>query len=164
MSLRQTSQRKKVNAPFLGMEFIALSTILARGEKSISPRALYRLQQPLVEALIEWRDSESTGQQLVPESIVLSEDFKRIKLLDASSDEVENIVNYGNILLTSIDHSTLHDKRLRRIATQCARGEVANLETLHLLLERMVSSTIYKFLLVILFIGLAILAICQIMR
>ena len=146
------------------MEFIALSTILARGEESISPRALYRLQQPLVEALIEWRDSGSTGRQLTEQSIALSQDFKQVKILDASGDEAENIVNYGRILLDAIDHSTLRDKRLRRIATQCANGEVANLETLHLLLERMVSSTIYKLILAILLTGIAILAIYQIMR
>lgn len=146
------------------MEHIALSTILARGEKSISPRALYRLQQPLVEALIEWRDSGRTGQQLTDQSIALSQDFKNVKILDASSEEAENIVNYGHILLAAIDHSTLRDKRLRRIATQCANGEVANLETLHLMLERMVSSTIYKLILAILLTGIAILAIYQIMR
>lgn len=146
------------------MEFIALSTILARGEKSISPRALYQLQQPLVEELIQWRDSGSTGQQLTAESIVLSQDLKHIKLFSASSDEAENIASYGILLLAAIEHSTLRDKRLRRIAEQCARGEVANLETLHLMLERMVSSSIYKVLLAIIVTGIAILAISQILR
>ena len=143
------------------MEDIALSTILARGEKSISPRALYVLQQPLVEALIEWRDSGSAGQGLVAESIALSQDFKQVKILDASSDEVENIIDYGNILLAAIDHSTLRDKRLRRIAMQCASGDVANLETLHLMLERMVSSTIYRIFLAVIITGIAVLAISQ---
>lgn len=146
------------------MEFLPLSNIMSRGEKSISPRDLYLLQQPLVEALIEWRDSGSTGQQLTEQSIMIDIDEKHIKLLDASSDEAQNIASYGNILLSAIDHSTLHDKRLRRIAEQCASGEVANLETLHLMLERMVSSTIYKLLLVVIITGIAILAIYQIIR
>lgn len=144
------------------MELIALSTILARGEKSISPRALYQLQQPLVEELIQWRDSGSTGQQLTAESIMLSQDLKHIKLLGASSNEAENIASYGSILLAAIEHSTLRDKRLRRIAEQCALGEVANLETLHLMLERIVSSSIYRLLLAIIITGIAILAIYQI--
>ena len=144
------------------MELIALSTILARGEKSISPRALYQLQQPLVEELIQWRDSGSTGQQLTAESIMLSQDFKHIKLLGASSNEAENIASYGSILLAAIENSTLRDKRLRRIAEQCALGEVANLETLHLMLERIVSSSIYRLLLAIIITGIAILAIYQI--
>lgn len=146
------------------MEFLPLSNIMSRGEKSISPRDLYLLQQPLVEALIEWRDSGSTGQQLTEQSIMIDIDEKQIKLLDASSDEAQNIASYGNILLSAIDHSTLHDKRLQRIAEQCASGEVANLETLHLMLERMVSSTIYKLLLVVIITGIAILAIYQIIR
>ena len=146
------------------MEFLPLSNIMSRGEKSISPRDLYLLQQPLVEALIEWRDSGSTGQQLTEQSIMIEIDEKHIKILDASSDEAQNIASYGNILLSAIDHSTLHDKRLRRIAEQCASGEVANLETLHLMLERMVSSTIYKLLLVVIITGIAILAIYQIIR
>ena len=146
------------------MEFLPLSNIMSRGEKSISPRDLYLLQQPLVEALIEWRDSGSTGQQLTEQSIMIDIDEKHIKILDASSDEAQNIASYGNILFNAIDHSTLHDKRLRRIAEQCASGEVANLETLHLMLERMVSSTIYKLLLVIIITGIAILAIYQIIR
>ena len=149
------------------MEFIALSTILARGEKSISPRALYRLQQPLVEALIEWRegsgDDDGSGQ-LTPQSIEISCDEKHINLLAASSNEAKNIISYGHILLTALDHSTLRDKRLWRIAEQCASGEVANLETLHLMLERMVSSTIYRLLLAVILTGIAILAIYQIMR
>ncbi len=146
------------------MEFVALSTILARGEKSISPRALYELQQPLVEALIEWRDNGSAGQRLTEQSIEISNDGKHIKILDASGDEAQNITDYGDILLNAINHSTLSDKRLRRIAEQCASGQVANLETLHLMLERMVSSTIYKLLLAILLTGIAILAIYQAFR
>ncbi|MBR5639900.1 MAG: hypothetical protein IKW83_09070 [Muribaculaceae bacterium] len=146
------------------MDYILLSTILARGEKSISPRALYRLQQPLVEELIQWRDSGSTGQKLTEQSIEISSNEKQIRLLDASSDEAQNIVNYGSILLAAIDHSTLRDKRLRRIAEQCARGEVANLETLHLMLERMVSSTIYRLLLAVILTGIAILATYQILH
>ena len=146
------------------MEFLTLSNIMARGEKSISPRALYLLQQPLVEELIQWRDSGNTGHQFTTASIEISSDEKHVKLLEASSDETENIVAYGNILMQAIDRSTLHDKRLRRIASECASGQVANLETLHLLLERMVSSTIYKFLLAIILTGLAVLAIYQILR
>lgn len=146
------------------MEFLTLSNIMARGEKSISPRALYLLQQPLVEALIEWRDNDKSGQQLTTQTIEISSEGKQIKLLDASSDEAQNIASYGNILLQAIDHSTLRDKRLRRIATQCANGEVANLETLHLMLERMVSSSIYKILLTIILIGLAILALYQLLH
>ena len=79
------------------MEFVALSTILARGEKSISPRALYELQQPLVEALIEWRDNGSAGQRLTEQSIEISNDGKHIKILDASGDEAQNITDYGDI-------------------------------------------------------------------
>ena len=146
------------------MDYTLLSTILARGEKSVSPRALYQLQQPLVEALIEWRDSGGTGQRLTEQSVEISGDGKHIRILDADSDEAENIIGYGTILLTAIDHSTLRDKRLRRIAEQCARGEVANLETLHLMLERMVSSTIYRLLLAIIIAGIAILATYQILH
>ncbi len=144
------------------MEFIALSTILARGEKSISPRALYLLQQPLVEALIKWRDSGSEGHCLTEKSIEISSDGKHIRLVDASPDETDNIARYGGILLSALNHSTLRDKRLRRIAEQCAAGEVSHLETLHLMLERMVSSTIYRLLLAIILTGFAILAIHQI--
>lgn len=143
------------------MEFTALSTIVARGEKSISPRALYRLQQPLVEALIEWRDSGSNGSQLTARSIEMSSDGRHIRVVDASSDELHNIVSYGRIMLTALDHSTLRDKRLRRIAERCSAGEVASLEALHLMLERMVSASIYRILLAIIIAGLAILAIYQ---
>ena len=83
------------------MEFVALSTILARGEKSISPRALYELQQPLVEALIEWRDNGSAGKRLTEQSIEISNDGKHIKILDASGDEAQNITDYGGILLNA---------------------------------------------------------------
>lgn len=146
------------------MELLPLNKILAREEKSISPRALYLLQQPLVEELIQWRDTGKTGQQLTAQSIEISDQGKQVKILDANSDESKNIVDYGNILLNVIDHSTLHDKRLRNIAQQCANGEVANLETLHLMLERMVSSSIYKILLAVIIVGIAIMAIYQILQ
>ncbi len=146
------------------MDYTPLSTILARGDKSISPRALYNLQQPLVEALMEWRDSGSTGQQLSAQTVELSNDGKHIRLVDASSLEKENIASYGRLLLTAIDHSTLRDKRLRHIAEQCASSHVANLETVHLLLERMVSSTIYRLLLAIIIAGCAILASYQLLH
>lgn len=146
------------------MELLPLNKILAREEKSISPRALYLLQQPLVEELIQWRDTGKTGQQLTAQSIEISDQGKQVKILNASSDESKNIVDYGNILLNAIDHSTLHDKRLRNIAQQCANGEVANLETLHLMLERMVSSSIYKILLAVIIVGIAIMAIYQILQ
>lgn len=146
------------------MEFTTLSTIISRGENSISSRDLYALQQPLVEQLIEWRDNDNGNDSstLTADSILLSNDGKQVKITNASIDEVANIVSYGNILLSVIDHSTHHDKRLINIARQCADGDVANLETLHLMLERMVSSTIYKFLLAIIITGLSILAIFQI--
>ena len=91
------------------MEFVALSTILARGEKSISPRALYELQQPLVEALIEWRDNGSAGQRLTEQSIEISNDGKHIKILDASGDELEytDEVTLGR----SIMNRTLFEER-----------------------------------------------------
>ena len=137
---------------------------MSRGENSISSRDLYVLQQPLVEQLIEWRDNDNgdNNSTLTVDSILLSNDGKHVKITNASSDEVANIVSYGYILLSIIDHSTLHDKRLINIAQQCADGDVGNLETLHLMLERMVSSTIYKLLLAIIIIGLTILAIFQI--
>lgn len=146
------------------MEFLTLSKALARGDKSISPRALYLLQQPLVEELIKWRDSDMTGHRLTTQSIEISDQGKQVRILDASSDENNNIVDYGNILLNAIDHSTLRDKRLRDIAQQCADGQVANLETLHLMLERMVSSSIYKILLAVIIAGIAIMAIYQMLQ
>ena len=129
---------------------------MSRGENSISSRDLYALQQPLIEQLIEWRDNDNGDDSgtLTVDSILLSNDGKHVKITDANSDEVANIISYGNILLSIIDHSTLHDKRLINIAQQCADGDVGNLETLHLMLERMVSSTIYKLLLAIIIISL----------
>lgn len=146
------------------MEFIPLDKIVSRGEKSISPRALYSLLQPLVEALIEWRDSGLTGHSLNLQSIELSSDGKHVRIVDASSDEAQNIINYGHVLRYVIPFSTLSSKRLATIAQQCCHGKVANLETLHLMLERMVSSTIYKILLAILITGFAILAIYQLLH
>ena len=91
----------------------------------------------------------------------MSSDCRHIRVVDASSDELHNIVSYGRIMLTALDHSTLRDKRLRRIAERCSAGEVASLEALHLMLERMVSASIYRILLAIIIAGLAILAIYQ---
>lgn len=143
------------------MEFSTLNTIISRGGNSISPRDLYILQQPLVEQLIDWRDSGKGDDNsvLTSDSILLSNDGKHVKITSASNDEGANIVNYGNLLLTILDHSTLNDKRLYNIASHCVNGDVGNLETLHLMLERMVSSTIYKILLAIIITGLATLAI-----
>lgn len=147
------------------MEFSSLNTIISRGGNSISPRDLYILQQPLVEQLIDWRDSGKGDDNsvLTADSILLSNDGKHVKITGASNNEGANIVNYGNLLLTILDHSTLNDKRLYNIASHCVNGDVGNLETLHLMLERMVSSTIYKILLAIIITGLAILAIFQLL-
>ncbi len=144
------------------MEFVPLDKIMARGPKSISPRALYSLLQPLVEALIEWRDSGRTGRPLGLRSIELSSDGKHVRLVEASDDEALNIMCYGDILRYAIPYSTLSSKRLAMIALQCYHGEVANLETLHLMIERMISSFIYRLLLAVILIGVAILAINQV--
>lgn len=141
------------------MDYISLETILSRGE-IISPRVLYLLLHPLVECLMELRDNANVDEkwQLSTDSIVFSTDFKAIKVLKAGN-EVDNIINWGHIILTVVNRVGYNDRRLKAIATDCVEGNIGTLEELHLILERRVSRSIYYFLIFIVLMGLAIMAI-----
>ena len=143
------------------MRYLTLETLLARGENSISPRALYLLQHPLVEELIAMRDSDNLSGTLNESSVELSEDFKKVRVTSANSSESLNIESYGALLKKAIGHSKSKSKRLAEIAEQCCNGKIDSFEQVHLLLERMVSSTIYKIIIVIILAGLAIMASIQ---
>jgi len=136
---------------------------MARDEKCITSRALYLLGQPLVERLIEWRDSEhnQTQEPLGLNTIEFSTDFKEIRIVNASANEKQNIADWGNIIITALGHSTVRDKNIASIAQQCIKGEITSLEQLHLLLERSVSSFIYKLILTIIATAFIIMAIIR---
>ena len=141
------------------MDFVTLETIIARDEKSISSRALYMLQQPLVEQLIALRDKHSGDGALTLDTVLLDTQNKSLKVTSVASDESANIKAYGNLLLTALEHSKYGNRRLHSIAMQCSQGEIDSLEEVHLLLEKMVSRTIYKFILAIIASAIAIMAI-----
>ena len=144
------------------MRYLKLETLLARGENSISPRALHLLQHPLLEELIAMRDSGTTAVGTLSESSVeLSEDFKDVRITSVSPSEAQNIESYGALLMKAIGHSKSRNKSLMAIAEQCRNGEIDSLEQVHLLVERMVSSTIYKIIIAIILTGLAIIAAIQ---
>ena len=132
---------------------------MARDEKSISSRALYLLQQPLVEQLIAMRDNNGGGSDLTLSSVEIDEKHKAVRVTSACSDETRCIMAYGNLLLTALGHSNYGNKRLRSIAHWCSQGEIDSLEQVHLLLERMVSRSIYKMILAIIAIALTIMAL-----
>ena len=69
------------------MELETLNTLLARDGGRLPARALYMLQQPLVETLIEWRDSDDKHQcgALSEETIAFAPQCKQMSLLAASS-------------------------------------------------------------------------------
>ena len=146
------------------MDFITLETIMARDEKSISSRALYLLQQPLVEQLIALRDNNSDGDvggNLTISSVEIDETHKAVRVTSACSDENNCIKAYGNLMLTALGHSNYGNRSLMSIAHRCSMGEIETLEQVHLLLERMVSRSIYKMILTIIAIGLAIMALVR---
>ena len=144
------------------MELETLNTLLARDGGRLPARALYMLQQPLVETLIEWRDSDDKHQcgALSEETIAFAPQCKQMSLLAASSNEQENLVSWGKMWLNVIT-CTGSEKSLKKIATQCSTGEITTLEELHLALERRVNRFIYKLLLVIIIAGLAVMAAVQ---
>ncbi len=139
------------------MELTSLNTITRDGNK-IPSRVLYLLKQPLVEALIDWRDNNShkNEETLNSDTIFFSKDLKNI-YVSASHDEQMNIKAWGELWLGLIDKMP-HLKYVRNLAKQCVNGEIISLEDLHLQLERMVSKTIYKLLLGIIIAGLALMA------
>lgn len=141
------------------MELITLNEILARDGNKISPRALYMLMQPLVEAIIEWRDTSTPLAQgtLNEDTIAFSLGYKQVCVLAASSSEQENIASWGKVWLNII---TTHgkEKGLEKIARQCITGEISTLEELHLVLERRVNKFIYKLIIAIILACLAIMA------
>lgn len=142
------------------MEFYTLNTLLARDGGKLPSRALYMLMHPLVEILMEWRDDgiELENVVLNEDTIAFSSDYKNIQVLAASSNEQENVAGWGKVWLNIIN-TTGSEKSLEKIARQCVEGEITTLEELHLALERKVNRFIYKLLLVIILVGLAILAI-----
>ena len=142
------------------MNYISLETILSRGEK-VSPRVLYKLLHPLVEQLIEIRDSDNISKngQLTPKSIIFTSDYKKIELFSASANEQKNIKDWGDIILKVISQVGYNDKRLNMIAGDCITGKIDSLEELHLQLERRINRSIYKLIIAIVLLGLAIMAI-----
>ena len=142
------------------MNYISLETILSRGEK-VSPRVLYKLLHPLVEQLIEIRDSDNISKngQLTPKSIIFTSDYKKIEVFSASINEQKNIKDWGDIILKVISQVGYNDKRLNMIAGDCITGKIDSLEELHLQLERRINRSIYKLIIAIVLLGLAIMAI-----
>ena len=142
------------------MNYISLETILSRGEK-VSPRVLYKLLHPLVEQLIEIRDSDNISKngQLTPKSIIFTSDYKKIEVFSASINEQNNIKDWGDIILKVISQVGYNDKRLNMIAGDCITGKIDSLEELHLQLERRINSSIYKLIIAIVLLGLTIMAI-----
>lgn len=142
------------------MEICTLNTLLARDGGKLPARALYMLMQPLVELLMQWRDggNEIANAVLNEETIAFSHNFKHIHLLNASSNEQNNVVAWGKVWLNIIA-TTGSEKSIEKIAKQCAQGDITTLEELHLALERRINSFIYKLLLVIILGGLAIMAV-----
>ncbi len=142
------------------MNYISLETILSRGEK-VSPRVLYKLLHPLVEQLIEIRDSDNISKngQLTPKSIIFTSDYKKIEVFSASANEQKNIKDWGDIILKVISQVGYNDKRLNMIAGDCITGKIDSLEELHLQLERRINRSIYKLIIAIVLLGLAIMAI-----
>ena len=142
------------------MNYISLETILSRGEK-VSPRVLYKLLHPLVEQLIEIRDSDNISKngQLTPKSIIFTSDYKKIEVFSASVNEQKNIKDWGDIILKVISQVGYNDKRLNMIAGDCITGKIDSLEELHLQLERRINRSIYKLIIAIVLLGLAIMAI-----
>ena len=142
------------------MNYISLETILSRGEK-VSPRVLYKLLHPLVEQLIEIRDSDNISKngQLTSKSIIFTSDYKNIEVFSASVNEQKNIKDWGDIILKVISQVGYNDKRLNMIAGDCITGKIDSLEELHLQLERRINRSIYKLIIAIVLLGLAIMAI-----
>ena len=142
------------------MNYISLETILSRGEK-VSPRVLYKLLHPLVEQLIEIRDSDNISKngQLTPKSIIFTSDYKKIEVFSASANEQKNIKDWGDIILKVISQVGHNDKRLNMIAGDCITGKIDSLEELHLQLERRINRSIYKLIIAIVLLGLATMAI-----
>lgn len=142
------------------MNYISLETILSRGEK-VSPRVLYKLLHPLVEQLIEMRDSGnvSNNGQLTTKSIIFSPDYKNVEVFSVSANEQKNIKDWGDIILKVISQVGYNDKRLNMIAGDCITGKIDSLEELHLQLERRINRSIYKLIIAIVLLGLAIMAI-----
>ncbi len=142
------------------MNYISLETILSRGE-TFSPRVLYKLLHPLVEQLIEMRDSGnvSNNGQLTTKSIIFSPDYKNVEVFSVSANEQKNIKDWGDIILKVISQVGYNDKRLNMIAGDCITGKIDSLEELHLQLERRINRSIYKLIIAIVLLGLAIMAI-----
>ena len=142
------------------MNYISLETILSRGEK-VSPRVLYKLLHPLVEQLIEIRNSDNISKngQLTSKSIIFTSDYKNIEVFSASVNEQKNIKDWGDIILKVISQVGYNDKRLNMIAGDCITGKIDSLEELHLQLERRINRSIYKLIIAIVLLGLAIMAI-----
>ena len=147
------------------MNYISLETILSRGEK-VSPRVLYKLLHPLVEQLIEIRDSDNISKngQLTPKSIIFTSDYKKIEVFSASANEQKNIKDWGDIILKVISQVGYNDKRLKIIAGDCMAGNIDSLEELHLQLERRINRSIYKLIIAIVVLGLAIMAIMHFLQ
>lgn len=140
------------------MELTTLDKITRDGQK-IPSRVLYLLKQPLVEALIDRRDNGENQEDgiLSAETIAFSDDYKSVSVVSASHDEQLNIEAWGALWLELIEKMP-HLKYVKNLAMQCFNNEVTSLEDLHLRLERIVSKSIYKMLLVIITMGLAVMA------
>lgn len=147
------------------MNYISLETILSRGEK-VSPRVLYKLLHPLVEQLIEMRDSGDAMKngQLTAKSIVFTPDYNSVEVFSASDNEQQNIKDWGDIIFKVIDRVGYNDKRLKIIAGDCMAGNIDSLEELHLQLERRINRSIYKLIIAIVLLGLAIMAIMHFLQ
>ena len=140
------------------MELTTLDKITRDGQK-IPSRVLYLLKQPLVEALIDRRDNGENQEDgtLSAETIAFSDGYKSVSVVSASHDEQLNIEAWGILWLELIEKMP-HLKYVKSLARQCVNNQVTSLEDLHLRLERIVSKSIYKMLLVIIATGLAVMA------
>ena len=85
-------------------------------------------------------------------------------MFSASINEQKNIKDWGDIILKVISQVGYNDKRLNMIAGDCITGKIDSLEELHLQLERRINRSIYKLIIAIVLLGLAIMAIINFLQ
>lgn len=119
-------------------------------QNKVTWRVLAQMQEPAVEALMKAREEGLTGS-ITNGSFVLSSDFKAVHVRPQPGhvSEAEAVAAYGNALLSCVVVYSHPPRALVTVATRCLTGQCGTLGEAHLLLERRISSHIFKLLIIV---------------
>lgn len=147
----------------------SLRSLLDNGK--VTQAHIDKLKTQFISALEYIQTNHIAHLPIRAERIIFTENIGNLKLIDVGFDQkpaltpeqaVDDIRNFGNIILETLDQSGINDPQLRRIAEKAtdvhSRRQYSNIHELRMALENRRSNRLYIIIIIFLVIMVAVLA------